>query len=73
MPFLEALDRTTEIAADRLQALRAEDQHDDQEHDQPVPDTETAESHRLARSVGRTFLVLARMIRQSIHAAEGLR
>src|SRR5689334_6826205 len=37
---LEALDRAAEVAADVLQLLGAEDQHDDQEHDQPVPDAE---------------------------------
>src|SRR4029079_12505543 len=37
---LEALHRAAEIAADVLQLLGAEDQHDDQEHDQPMPDAE---------------------------------
>src|SRR5881296_2580088 len=38
---LEALDRGAQIAADVLQLLGAEDQHDDQQHDQPMPDAET--------------------------------
>src|SRR3954470_16196797 len=37
---LEALHRATEIGADVLELLGAEDQHDDQQHDEPVPDAE---------------------------------
>src|SRR4051812_29899963 len=37
---LEALDRAAEVGADVLQLLGAEDQHDDQQHDQPMPDAE---------------------------------
>src|SRR5690606_3774931 len=41
----EALQRASEVAAERLQPLRAEDQHDDQQNDQELPDTDSAESH----------------------------
>src|SRR5690606_21355473 len=45
----EALQCSAEVAADRLEPLRAEDQHDDQEHDQQLPDTDVAD-HRFAPS-----------------------
>src|SRR5690606_11661525 len=41
----EALQCASEIAAERLQPLRAEDQYDDQQNDQELPDTDSAESH----------------------------
>src|ERR1700682_252143 len=37
-PFLEALHRPTQILAHVAQLLRAEDEHDDQQDDQPMPD-----------------------------------
>src|SRR5512134_1179064 len=41
-PFLEALDRAAEILPDVAQLLRAEDEHDDQQDDQPMPDAQRA-------------------------------
>src|SRR6476660_54004 len=38
--IFEALSGATEIRAHVLQLLGAEDQHDDEKHDQPVPDAE---------------------------------
>ena len=46
----EALDRGTDVLADVAQALGAEYQRDDGQHDQPVPDAETA--HDRNTSVG---------------------
>src|SRR4029450_9522377 len=40
--FLEALDRASEILPDVAQLLRAEDQHDYQQYDQPMPAAQTA-------------------------------
>src|SRR5215831_14829738 len=38
---LESLHRAAEILADVAQLRGAEDQHDDQQHDQPVPDAQS--------------------------------
>src|SRR5690606_30131250 len=51
--LLEFLDRAAKVLGAAGQALGAEDQQHDREHDQPVPDTETA--HGVSRmSVGGT-------------------
>src|SRR5438094_950748 len=39
--FLEALHRAAQILPDVAQFLRAEDQHDDEQYDQPMPDAQT--------------------------------
>ena len=39
--FLEALHRAAQVLPDVAQLLRAEDQHDDQQYDQPVPDAQS--------------------------------
>src|SRR5215469_3331062 len=39
--FLESLHRAAEVLADVAQLRGAEDQHDDEQHDQPVPDAQS--------------------------------
>src|SRR2546423_3555630 len=39
--FLEALDRPTQVLTDVAELLRAENQHDDQKDDQPVPNAQS--------------------------------
>src|SRR5512134_1450672 len=45
---LEALHRVAEVRPDVAQLLRAEDEHDDEQHDQPVPDAERSHGDFLA-------------------------
>src|SRR5262245_4761116 len=47
-PVLEALHRVAEVRSDVAQLLRAEDEHDDQQHDQPVPDADRSHVDFLA-------------------------
>src|SRR5690606_4008878 len=51
--LLEPADCLAEVVADVLQALGAEHQHHDHQHDQPVPETQTTHA-RPARSIGTT-------------------
>src|ERR1700693_4088822 len=48
--LLEAFHRTAQILADIAQLLGAEDQHDDQQYDQPVPDAQSTHVSLLMRS-----------------------
>src|SRR5689334_4848452 len=41
-PFLESLHCAAQVLPDVAQLLRAENQHDDQQYDQPMPDAQTA-------------------------------
>src|SRR5262249_10902363 len=51
--FLEALHRAAQILPDVAQLLGAEDQHDDQKYDQPVPDAQsTHDSPPLSARLG---------------------
>src|SRR5690606_9390939 len=51
--LLEPADCLAEVVADVLQALGAEHQHPEHQHDQPVPETQTSHA-RPARSIGTT-------------------
>src|SRR5690606_39278919 len=56
-PLLEALDRLTNVTADVLQALGAEHQHHDDQHDDPVPDAESRSEEHTSELQSRENLV----------------